>query len=255
MKVRAETFWVQKRGNHEREYEDAYAPKSPIEFTCASLGKATPQFAIADGSSEGFFSKKWANILVDNFKIERKFKSSKRFIDSLNPAYSEWRIWKKNHLLDRSKNQPIKWFEEPGIEKGAFSSLLGVVIRTNDLQAVAVGDSCLFLIRDGRCEFKFPLDSSESFNNRPYLLSSENVPQPSFIERASFTFKDDDCIYMMTDALAAWFLKALEEDINPIITIDSITSQDQFADFVKTCRDETSLRNDDTTLMIIRRTR
>lgn len=242
------SFWVPKRGNTADEYEDAFS--IDIERPESKILK----LAIADGSSEGFFSKIWADILVKNFQ-RNTFPNVQAFLEHCS---EDWRIWKSNYLRERKlRERPIQWFEEDGIRKGAFSTLLGLHIYLDDSywEATVVGDSCLFQIRNGSLLHSFPVRLSESFDNRPVLLSSEN-PLSEEIQNAILSSKgsidEGDCLLLMTDALSAWFLKEIEDDNDPLKPILALDAQDEFACFVEILRDEKGLHNDDVTLVKIR---
>ena len=126
MKVFVTTFWLPKRGNTQEEYEDAFFPESASEqkggFLC---------FAAADGASESMFSGKWAEILVKTFC--RSMVLEVDINDFLKRAYVSWNSWKANYLHMRKKqNQPIQWFEQPGMQAGAFSALLGLRLTSSN---------------------------------------------------------------------------------------------------------------------------
>ena len=68
----------------------------------------------------------------------------------------------------------LPWYAEIKREQGAFATLLGLGVRAPTGQrrggwrAVAVGDSCLMHIREGRCLLSFPVQKSADFNNEPH---------------------------------------------------------------------------------------
>lgn len=266
LRIRGSTFWTQKKGNKPDEYEDAFAPRFPDTSwnkDIPSTGTSNHSFSIADGASEGFLSKRWAEVLVDFFQPGEEIKNADDFGKCLVPVYGEWRKRKAEYLADRAQNNPLKWFEEQGIANGGYSSVLAVRFA-HDLkwryQAVAVGDSCLFHIRQRKPIKAFPIERSELFDSRPRLLSSESFDRDALCRSlhvdTSYAnhFKPGDCLYLMTDALSAWFLREIEAHRNPVDTIKTLRSQDQFSEFVNDLRKEGSLGNDDTTLMVIERT-
>ncbi len=59
----------------------------------------------------------------------------------------------------------------------------------------------------------------------------------------------------MTDALAEWTLRRIEEEHSPMDDIERLLAesapQDAFAGWIEERRDEQGLRNDDVTLVII----
>ena len=242
------SFWVPKRGNSIDEYEDAYA------IDTAEPESNTVRIAVADGASEGFFSKIWADVLVKNFH-RKNITTMNAFLEHCN---EDWRIWKLQYLEGRrSSDRPIQWFEEDGIRRGAFSTFLGLNIKRDksEWQAIAIGDTCLFHVRDDTLLNSFPLSNSTSFNNSPILLSSEN-PQTEEIQEAIVqikgSYREGDCFFVMTDALSAWVLQEFENGNNPIKPILEITTQEEFAAFIDTLRNDNNLHNDDVTLVTMR---
>src|SRR3989441_7615658 len=110
------------------------------------------RFAIADGASEGMLSGAWARILVElHCRFEWTCSSLEQFLES---AYQDWRSFKSEYLRDRKqRNHPVQWYEEPGLQEGAFSTLLGLTLTGayNDQDGLcAVFDgwgNCLFRVR------------------------------------------------------------------------------------------------------------
>jgi hypothetical protein len=239
------SFWVPKRGNSIDEYEDAYA------IDTVETESNIVRIAVADGASEGFFSKIWADILVKNFH-RKKITTMSAFLEHCN---EDWKIWKSQYLEGRqASDRPIQWFEEDGIRRGAYSTFLGLNIKRDDSQwqAIAIGDTCLFHIRNGALIQSFPLCDSISFNNSPILLSSENpltneIMDAIVLETGSY--REGDCFFLMTDALSAWVLQEFENGNDPIDEILGINTQDEFAAFIDTLRTENHLHNDDVTLV------
>src|SRR5947209_15123046 len=138
---------VQKGGNAEGEYEDAFHPPGNGRMVGAEL-----RFAIADGASEGMLSGAWARILVElHGRFEWTYSSLEQFLER---AYQDWRSFKSEYLRDRKeRNHPVHWYEEPGLPAGAFSTLLGLTLTgsSNDQAGqwtdVAIADRCLFQVR------------------------------------------------------------------------------------------------------------
>jgi hypothetical protein len=122
MKVFLTSFWLQKDGNTEDEYEDAFHPIRKGEWEGELL-----RFAVADGASESMLSGRWAEILV---RVFFRLKGHQAGIhDFLERAYRSWNIWKSSYLHGREKrNRPIQWYEEPGLQAGAFSTFFGLTI-------------------------------------------------------------------------------------------------------------------------------
>src|SRR5438105_15424495 len=96
--------------------------------------------------------------------------SVEQFLES---AYGDWQSFTSEYLRGRAtRNSPVQWYEEPGFEVGAFSTLLGLTLtgrsqdRSGAWTAFAVRASCLVQVRGGALLMNFLLDQSADLNNR-----------------------------------------------------------------------------------------
>lgn len=233
MNPQVTAWWAPKSGNTASEYEDAYA-----------VEPASQRFAVADGASETSFARQWAELLVDRFVHEPPTLEMLR--EWVAPMQATW----------AGANQPkaTAWYAEAKARDGAFSSLLGVALQEGRWRALAVGDSCLFVVRAGKLQRAFPLATAAEFNNRPVLLSSvaranQQVWSEVRVDEGELCAKDQ--LLLMTDALAQWFLAEAEMGRRPWSALARAQSQEAFAAFVDLLRHGGALRNDDTTLVRI----
>ncbi len=247
MRIHSEAFWLPKAGNTEEEYEDAFWPPDPADANQAALS-----FAVADGATEASFSASWAQLLVRAY-CEGRFDEG--LLDgTLTDLQAEW--------IESVGSRPLPWYAEEKLRSGAFSSLLGVTLRDDSSKgaegssvrwkATAVGDSCLFHVRNDELITAFPLNHSQAFNSRPILISSRsncNEHLSSHILECEGTLEIDDNLYLMTDALACWFLAACERGEKPW----KIKRWLQFEKWVNRLRRKKRIRNDDVTIMRIER--
>jgi len=262
MHVFVKSFRIQKAGNAFEECEDRVYPKVLSgRYGENILSKTSLSFAIADGATEGMFSGVWAEILVKTYC--RSMNKGAGAFDFLKDAFKAWESWIKDYLNKRERmNRPIQWFEEPGLDAGAFSTLLGVTLEDSGAsnikrwRAFAVGDCCLFQIRSNALVYKFPVESSEEFGNRPFLIYSKTKLNEKVLE--AFKVAESDCLvgdvfYLMTDALACWFLKEYEANNLPWNSLSNfIKNIEAFHKWIDRLRDEKSMRNDDVTLVYIK---
>jgi hypothetical protein len=213
------------------------------------------RLAVADGATETSFAGLWAQLLV------RLYGRHQVSLDLPDVGLCRIRkIWKKCVT-----KRPLPWYAEAKVQMGAFSSLLGLSIskatsengNEGSWTALGVGDSCLFQIRGDDCLVAFPLESSEGFSSRPALLSSAPdsflADVPKFRKAGSWV--PGDVFYLMTDALACWFLRRWEVSADPLECLRGVGGQ---ADFERLVTRERSgalpdasplLRNDDVTLI------
>ena len=178
-----------KRGNSEDEYEDAWA-----------VDPARGRFAVADGASESSFAGRWAQLLTEAFL------SAPRLQDL--PA---WLVEPRRRWSAEVMGLELPWYAEMKREQGAFATLLGLGVRrpTADRpgkwRAVAVGDSCLIRVRPDGAIRSFPIRKSADFGNQPRLIGSRSGPAPK-PDHASGPLRSGDRLFLLTDALAQWFL-------------------------------------------------
>jgi hypothetical protein len=240
MQIRSAAYHVPKSGNTEQEYEDAFWPLVDLDQELQKL-----RFAIADGATETSFACLWAQLLVKAY-CAGKFSGGLKS-EALAEPRLKWMTAVSSKLLP--------WYAEEKLRYGAFSSLLGVTLyqRRNGSagwRAIAVGDSCLFHIHNNRLVTAFPLKQSEAFNSRPVLLSSrtgkdERVRKSVATIRGKL--KPDDTLYLMTDALACWFLQSVEAGKEPW----KLKRTGHFERWIKSLREDNKIRNDDVTLLRI----
>jgi hypothetical protein len=242
--LRWHVFHTHKRGNAPDEYEDAYAG-DPVKG----------RFAVADGASESSFAAKWAKLLVEGFITTEGVPW--RELDWLAAARRRWAA--------EFDGCPLPWYAEEKREQGAYATLLGVAFCKAQTKkdaavwrAMAVGDSCLFRLRGEKLRRPFPLTRSADFGNLPALLCSRgklaDTPEKTF-RRARGRWQPGDRFLLMTDALAEWMLRQIEQEQRPDTDIERLLTEsaphDAFAAWVAERRDRQGLRNDDVTLVII----
>jgi hypothetical protein len=237
MQTSATAWWAPKSGHAANEYEDAFA-----------VEPAALRFAVADGASETSFAKQWAELLVARYVSEPPAAADLR--EWVAPMQEAW----VGEHVGEHEGKAQAWYAEAKARDGAFSSLLGLAIDEGRWRALAVGDSCLFVVRAGKLARAFPLERAEQFNNSPLLLSS--------IAKSNSKVWDDvrsdegelcarDQILLMTDALAQWFLVEAEMGRRPWAALARAATAEGFTAFVDCLRGGGALRNDDVTLVRI----
>ena len=246
-------FWLPKAGNRPEEYEDALRVVYPQHMGVS--GRRTARVSVSDGASESAFAREWANILTDAF-VDRPLDISGLTEDSLRdwlaPAQGEWRgdvPW-----------DSIPWHGEAKARAGAFATVLGLTVATVpgdpyqfSWQAVAVGDSCLFVVRDDRLWLSFPLEDTVQFDNYPALVCSNTDNTGDLwegVQRHSGECLSGDLFVLASDALACWFLARNDEGQEPWETLLALESS-EWAAWVEEQRSTGTMRNDDTTLVTI----
>jgi Protein phosphatase 2C len=225
-----------KRGHAEAEYEDAWA-----------ANPRAGRFAVADGASETSYADLWARLLAEGFVAAR---SPWETPDWLSGPRQRW-----SAAVD---GLDLPWYAEMKREQGAFATLVGLAVRPpapgqpGRWRALAIGDSCLVRLRDGQRPRSFPLTKSQEFGNQPSLLGSRPhvTPAPTL---DGGSCQAGDRFFLMTDALAQWFLLCCEKNRRPWNHFGRLMTQpdEVFAVWVEKCRARDHLRNDDVTLLAI----
>jgi len=263
MKIDYSHFWSQKAGTDASECEDAFFPHN-LPFDKIPLFIQFQRYAIADGASTAYLSGLWATTLVYGFGLYEEEITKSNFLDLLQTTIidEKWNSELEDYKTKREmQGKPLSWFDEMALQNGAASTLLEISIPLdnqliNQFSAIAIGDSCLFQIRSNDLITKFPLTNSGDFNNSPILISSvqkRNVNLPeniAYIENQSIN--PDDQIFLMTDALASWFLQEHEKEGKPWnIICENAIDQSSFENWIDELRENKTMRNDDVTLMIL----
>jgi hypothetical protein len=215
---------------------------------CEDAGAMAPEsgrFAVADGASESAHAGLWASLLADAF-----VQGADDWPDWLDAVRAGWA-----RAIERPADEgPVPWFLEGRDERGAFATFLGLKLDAEQWQALAVGDACLFLVRDGRHHLSFPIECSSQFGNTPLLVGSraaQAVASLRGVPRTGGEVQAGDRFWLMTDALARWYLERIEAGEKPWLLVEQLCegNEEQFTDWVTFSRSTKRLRNDDTTLL------
>lgn len=227
---------VPKKGNLASECEDAIGCNS-------ELGR----FAVADGATEGFDSKRWARRLV---KLWCLFDGPALDVDAT--AALVRRLGERHSRRWTEAEMP--WYLAEKFQAGSFAAFVGLTL-SNDRggcgwSATALGDSCVFQERAGQLVRGIPLDDPAAFGMRPLLVPSQ-VPLfehgvPTGITTSSGKAEKGDVFLLLSDAIACWYLTSLEADPSLAARIhESIADQHAFAQLIDAEREAGRLRNDD----------
>ena len=246
MRLFAAPLWLPKNGNTTAEYEDAYWPKRSVE------GISEHRFAVADGATETSFSGIWAKQLVRAY-CKGSMDSPVAMAETLDQLRRQW--W---HIVER-KNLP--WYASEKLKSGTYSALLGLTLYDKQhgeadgtWVAIAIGDCCLVQIRADSVVIAFPMTKSSAFSNRPALVSTSKSPadrqkELALVQSASGAWRSEDRFFLMTDALAAWFLREYEQGRRPWEALRDVDHDPRlpFGEYVEGLRATHLIRNDDVT--------
>ncbi|MHA1410022.1 MAG: hypothetical protein ACTSQY_06920 [Candidatus Odinarchaeia archaeon] len=251
MKIFSTSLSIPKRGNQANENEDFFFPWNKI------TEKKLAIFSIADGASEGLLSSKWSMLLTVSYSNFNKINFD--LLDFLKFSIDCFPVVESKFIQSREKeNKPLQWFEQNLLLKGSFSTFLGIRIYENstgecNLSTHAIGDSFLFIIRNDEMILSFPSENLNYFGNRPDLIStkcSDVMLIANKMKFLDFKILDGDIIYLMTDAVAHWFLKRTKEGKKPwrFFGLFSDFKSHDFRRYIEKIRELGYIKNDDVTI-------
>lgn len=250
--VRVANFWMPKQGHTTSEYEDAFAMSDPETLPFRA--------AVADGATESAFSGAWARRLTAAF-----VSSGELGLTELREGFH--RISTRGH---------VPWYLEEKTAEGSHAAFAGLELQEGRWSAKAVGDCCLFHIRNGERLLSWPLDDPKAFSSTPNLLSSRESSAEPLVLETSGSWEHGDRLILATDALAAWILghgaadgghRLADDGHSPAHDGRSLAHVGhglagvwhsmagvgivEFGRQVERARDEGSMRNDDVTAIVI----
>ncbi|MGX6744323.1 hypothetical protein ACM563_28345 [Streptomyces xantholiticus] len=261
-----------KQGSLETECEDAVfvLPSRPHDYMLREPLTA----GVCDGATESVLAKDWARLL-SRVAAEHAMEQSEflaggtAFEEFASSAVAQWDPWLKQYTQARQvEGRPLKWYEHTKLAAGAYATLLTVRVDPDLDQyrdttepgwrwrAAALGDSCLFHLRNDRLAQAFPVAAVEEFGTTPDLFGSRNHDVALLARRTRFTegtCQPGDRLLLMTDALAAWLLAAQDQDdaVRQVLEYAGPDDLDEFKNWLNGLRDSRQLRNDDVALVRI----
>lgn len=117
----------------------------------------------------------------------------------------------------------------------------------------AVGDTCLFHVREGELIGLFPLTEAAAFSEASRLLGSfdtDPVDVMTLVSRAWGTAVPGDRLYVCTGALGAWFLAERERSVRPW-EVPGALDQAFFEVWLEDLREEGQMRAGEVTLISV----
>jgi hypothetical protein len=237
-RLEASVFRLAKDGSSRAEYEDAIA-----------WSRRRRRFAVADGASASAFARLWAQLLVRGYASG--VLAAETIEADLVPLQERWSA--------EVEQRDLPWYAVEQARRGAFAALVGLTVHDDGAwSALAVGDSCLFLVRDGQVHTALPLADPDAFGNQPLLLGSRAVANARLraagaIVTAEGAWQPGDTFLLMSDALAATFLAqsllARSRDCAALEVLHFQRTAAGFRRWVRCLRTERLLRNDDVSLV------
>ena len=239
------------------------------EDACAQSSDKTI-FAIADGVSNSYHPRPWAEILVQRWVENPLFSAdSNQWMEWLRKPRGAWGFWMAERYSDEgiailNQNRAQAGFPPLDmnvieanlgevLSKGASATFLGakVNIQQHVIRVGAVGDSCMFLIHPSSQTFdSFPLTDPSQFNDRPNQIPSSEYRTAGYQE-TSLSYQEEDVLVLATDAVSKWLMTGLQSNFADTLGKLKSINWENFPDLVKQERESKRLATDDSTIMIV----
>lgn len=211
------------------------------------------RFAVADGATSSLRAGVWAQELARRYC--QCGLPERRLREVISRARRRW-----CHAAAQAAND---WVQRALLRAGAGATLAGIMIRDADFyqeqgdglwSTLIVGDCACFQIRDDRLVIALPSTSRRALPIRPFMVmteSSKNAALP-ILRRRGF-WVSGDTFYLMSDALARWFLREHEQGDAPWSTLDgALRSAVAFSSWVRHSQRVARLEVDDVVVTRIR---
>ena len=233
-------LYAPKDGNTDDQYEDAFA-------VCASALPHRLTVAVSDGASSAGYAREWANGLVAAFASDDPFPNDDApFFERVQTLGQAWR--------GEVSGGATSWYAQEKLASGSAATLLHVRLdgAAKTLQMACVGDVCLFLVRNDKLRFGFPVARAKGFSNHPDLLSTEELGtrRAPYVHRFATTIEPGDRFFLLTDAVAHYFLARFEtRRERPWHGLPQ--TQADLSPWLQQKRDAGEMKNDDVTVLEI----
>jgi hypothetical protein len=211
-----------------------------------------------DGAAEAYDSLRWVEQLVTSF-LDRGSSHAAPEAPAFEPA--AMRHWFE--LMQRRWVDQVPVFADVIEERrfthdGSFATLLGCELTglegpTPRWSAVALGDTVLFHIRDGRLIQHFPALHVQDFGTTPEGVRTLPSALDRMVQRLTFgggELRAGDLLFLATDALAHWMLLRDQREPQLLWTALRLLDHDQvFTQMISQARTSKEMKNDDVTLL------
>ena len=148
----------------------------------------------------------------------------------------------------------LSWAQAAAVERGSFSTMAAIHAEEGGITATIVGDSCLFLLKDGQMVHSLPFTQESQFTSVPMALSSSlqhALANERLLDEAIFRIALDrdqaDEVVLATDALSAWLLG--DDQPHRWELLRQVTSDEEFTSLVHAERSAERMKVDDSTFV------
>ena len=242
-RIETQHFLLQKEDCAPAECEDAI-----------SINADSWRYALADGATEGFDSRSWAQQLVDGWT-------------GADPApltgelFRPWVEEQGRRLHASWSGRALPWYAEEKARQGSYAAFVGLEFRADRdalrWQAIALGDSCMIQRRGGAVFRALPIAESGLFNSTPVLVPSLRSLQETALPHATVEgglVERGDVFLLLSDAGAAWYLKLSQERKEAAAEFDALLAASDTGALLELFRRERQakqINNDDIAILRI----
>lgn len=235
---------IQKAGLDPSECEDAIGLRLDRGRIC-----------VADGATEAFDSRTWSRLLTKHWVRSAGLLTA----DEMEP----WWATLGRRLAGRWADRTLPWYAEEKAAAGAFAAFVGIAFTEAPdgrlaWDAIALGDACLVHRRGASILSSMPLSTPDEFGYHPLLIPSSVARQTGLAANVTcaYGFADPgDTLVLLTDAVAAWYLRQFKEAPDRVSAFESaVVAGDEMnlREFITAERDAKRLRNDDVAGVLLR---
>lgn len=233
-------------------------PKSGAELSecedAIGVNLEALRFAVADGATEAFDARNWAERLAARWVLDEPPALSVETFKAWVATQGEW-------LQANWQGRELSWYAEEKARKGSFAAFVGVQFELTQeagrrWRAIALGDSCLIQLRGGAISAALPISDYKNFTATPLLVSSQAAAQRALAQLVvhSGSIETGDVFLLLSDAAAAWYLKLSIEREALLKRFDFLLASGQNKELARMFDDERRaqrMRDDDVAVIRI----
>lgn len=209
-----------------------------------ALDTESCRFAVADGATEAFDARNWAQRLAQRWVESQSVSTRDEFRD--------WVAAEGRELRESWNGLSLAWYSEEKARVGSFAALVGVELdlktEAPSWKAIALGDACLLHCRQGTLLKSLPLCRSESFSIAPVLVASDSAMHEVSMQSVvidSGSCESGDVLWLLSDGVASWYLERFEKNQFAWSDFFETKEDDELKSFFDEERLAGRMRNDD----------
>ena len=220
------------------------------------INQNTKSVALADGMSQSYQQKIWADLLVNSYASKIDFVPNTESIKELS---FEWRNRVVQYIEElRTKNAPeyliIMNENALAMHKSAGATFLGIRFEGNKWTGDVLGDSCLIEIENKQIKRIHTSQQGDEFDNHPDYFDSEASKEGKGEPvQISGEITPQTSILLVSDPFSDFLNEKMKEGKDEVYLREllAVDSHEKYEDLVANWRNSYGMHNDDSTLIII----